>query len=153
VSTKKLGGHEHPIALREIKMARLAAYRESSPFAVGDIASVVGPAMEDSCMAEILVRMMVGHRSLAVPLQLEPMGEDKDTLQGVADWHCPVVAAPHVKRYSRSTPFLPERIDEDSTSNNWPQRARQGCLCQRYRGRRRHLRSSSGRSVSQTLGR
>ena len=68
--------------------AKCRHVRESSPLRVGETVSVIGLAKEDLCMSEVLVRIMAGQRSLAVPLhQLEPMAEDGETLQGVADWH------------------------------------------------------------------
>jgi hypothetical protein len=68
--------------------AKCVAQRIVSPLEVGDEVEVIGMPPESECEHEMFVTIEWGKRGLAVPLsQLEGIKVDKDTKQGIGDWH------------------------------------------------------------------
>src|ERR1044071_4918703 len=62
--------------------------RPISPLSQGENVEVVGMPPEDECEKEMLVNIKWQKRTLAVPLsQLEGIGVDEETQEGIADWH------------------------------------------------------------------
>ena len=69
-------------------LSRCTAERATSPLRKGDEVQVVGMAPEDECPHEIFVEIQRARKKLAVPLaQLEAVGADHDTQEGIEDWH------------------------------------------------------------------
>lgn len=68
--------------------ARCIAERRVSPLSVGDKVKVVGMAPTEECMHEVFVEIQRARKKLAVPLaQLEAIGADHHTQEGMDDWH------------------------------------------------------------------
>jgi hypothetical protein len=68
--------------------ARCVTERKTSPLAVGDRVKVVGLAPAEECLQEVFVTIQRSGKKLAVPLaQLEAVGVDPDTQEGIDDWH------------------------------------------------------------------
>jgi hypothetical protein len=62
--------------------------RAISPLRKGEMIRIIALAPEEDCAHQILVLGRWEGRSLGVPLaQLKPIGVDKSTAQGIADWH------------------------------------------------------------------
>lgn len=68
--------------------AKCVAERKISPLSEGDKVKVVGMAPTDECMHEVVVEIQWSRKKLAVPLaQLDAIGVDHDTQEGIEDWH------------------------------------------------------------------
>lgn len=68
--------------------ARCIAYRPISPLGKKDQVTVMGIAPESECHFEVFVMIEWGKKELGVPLsQLEAIKPDKETRQGIEDWH------------------------------------------------------------------
>jgi hypothetical protein len=68
--------------------ARCISTRTISPLKVGQATEVVGLAVEEDCMTEVLVMVKLGRSTVAVPLaQLKCLSDEEDTRQAVEDWH------------------------------------------------------------------
>lgn len=68
--------------------ARCLQERSISPLRQGEEVIVDSLAPTDDCLHEIFVLTTWQGRSLGVPLaQLEAVGTDEDTEEGVSDWH------------------------------------------------------------------
>ncbi len=68
--------------------ARCLQERSISPLRQGEEVIVDSLAPTDDCLQEIVVLTTWQGRSLGVPLaQLEAVGTDEDTEEGVSDWH------------------------------------------------------------------
>ena len=75
-------------ALQMPFVATCKSPRQTSPLEVGSEVRVVSMAEEDDCMSEVLVLVISGKSTLAVPLsQLECEAQDPATRQAVEDWN------------------------------------------------------------------
>lgn len=68
--------------------AQCITERRRSPLKHGDTVEVIDMAAEEECLHEMLVEIRWLDRELAVPLaQLEAIGSDEQSQEGIADWH------------------------------------------------------------------
>ena len=74
--------------LRFTFKAKCIAERSISPLSIGETVEVTGMAPEAECEKEMFVMVSWDSRSLAVPLsQLKGVRVDKETEEGIEDWH------------------------------------------------------------------
>jgi hypothetical protein len=68
--------------------ARCIAVDKRNTLEINDCVTVLKMAGEDFCAHEMYVDIYWGDKELAVPLvQVNPYGDDEDTIEAIADWH------------------------------------------------------------------